>query len=670
MEIENIESIRKFESWPSYDLIYEWEDAISKECNIHIKSINKLQFYAKKFLSRLGIANIIDFGNSSTLFFEMTASPEQAKLYTKNRIPIIVDYFLDKNKTILFIKNISKSKLVFISSREVYEFLLKNGANPAIIKHLPLSISDIYKLKIDTELKKEYDLILLGRLSPTFETYLTKYRIEHPHLSILYRKIENGHFNFYNTDGIYIGNADSRESYMNLMRKSRILLYSTPGYDGEKTTNGFSQVTPRFLEALSCGCHILMRYPMNEDVRYFELDKFAPSVESYEEFERQMNLALESAPGGLIKCEHIDGCLFHTCGGHVFNSKRDDVLKYFWNFFNQENEFIKTNRNSSVFFNQQLVVPYPVEDHIYKFDDNIVSQIITDILQMPKFTDEPHNFEEFLKSRFGTTLYNLYFGPYNDKIWRRDLSTVPLSWLEGKLPMPSPLEIIYNNIRKVEEKKFVHSSFWYPRKRGSQFLADRFAEGLSIRYSSDVNTIERIDGKWIISGEKFDKVVFCGNIRQLPNMINLLPEELTTNINALEYHGTTSVLCKIDNNPYSWIYLPNKEYDAHRIICTGNFSSSNNADNMLSATVEFTDEISEADIKEQLKRMPLNPQYLTHKFNECTYPIQDGATRALIQDVKNLLQPMGMYITGRFADWEYFNMDVAIGAAMDTCKMI
>ena len=28
------------------------------------------------------------------------------------------------------------------------------------------------------------------------------------------------------------------------------------------------------------------------------------------------------------------------------------------------------------------------------------------------------------------------------------------------------------------------------------------------------------------------------------------------------------------------------------------------------------------------------------------------------------------YLTGRFADWEYYNMDVAMGAAMDLCKMI
>ena len=37
----------------------------------------------------------------------------------------------------------------------------------------------------------------------------------------------------------------------------------------------------------------------------------------------------EGTPGGLIKCCRVNGNLFHTCGGHVFNSKRQDVLDWF-----------------------------------------------------------------------------------------------------------------------------------------------------------------------------------------------------------------------------------------------------------------------------------------------------------------------------------------------------
>ena len=157
----------------------------------------------------------------------------------------------------------------------------------------------------------------------------------------------------------------------------------------------------------------------------------------------------EDAPGGLIRCRRVNGSLFHMCGGHVFNSKRDDVLKWFWSRFNREEEFVKSDRNSVVHMPDGNVIPYPIENHMYLFSSEIQNAFIDDLLSMSDQDVNPDNFEEFLKSRFGKTLYELYFRPYNEKVWRRPLSEVPLSWLEGKLPMPSVREMIFNNMNHI-----------------------------------------------------------------------------------------------------------------------------------------------------------------------------------------------------------------------------
>lgn len=384
----------------------------------------------------------------------------------------------------------------------------------------------------------------------------------------------------------------------------------------------------------------------------------------------------ESSSGGLIRCKRINGSLFHTCGGHVFNSKRQDVLDWFWSKFHREEEFSKAERNSVVFMEDGKEIPYPIENHMYLLDAETQKRFISDLVVMVKNDSViPHNFEEFLKGRFGETLYNMYFLPYNEKVWRRDLKQVPLSWLEGKLPMPTVAEMIFNNINHVKEKAFVHSTFWYEKKNGSQFLADKLSEGLNIRYNTDIDSIKFADGKWKVSGDEFDKVVFCGNIKEMIKMIEGVDvKSYYQPIEALEYHGTTAVFCEIDKNPYSWIYQPSRSHESHRIICTGNFAASNNGENVdkdkITATIEFTDEISKEDILYNLSRIPLHPKYLDHKYNKYTYPIQDANTRGLIKQLKADLTLHGFYFTGRFADWEYYNMDVAIAAAMDTCKMI
>lgn len=379
-----------------------------------------------------------------------------------------------------------------------------------------------------------------------------------------------------------------------------------------------------------------------------------------------------ATPGGLIRCERIGGSLFHTCGGHVFNTKLPEVAQWFGERFNLDSDFRKTDRNSVVQL-EQAIVPYPIENHVYMLDAETQRRFISDCLAIAGGKQaEPADFEAFLRGRFGDTLYNLYFKPYNEKVWRCDLRQVSLAWLEGKLPMPTVQEMLYNNFNHVEERQFVHSSFWYERQGGSQFIADTLAKSLNIRYNADITSLTFVSGKWHIGGEEYDRVIWCGNIKDLPSCLRGVNiDAYAADIAALPYHGTTTVFCEIDANPYSWIYLPSDRYACHRIICTGNFAPSNNASiisqGRITATIEFTDAISQTDILANLQRMPFHPTYITHRFHPYTYPIQTASTRQMISSLKQELAKNDLYFTGRFADWEYYNMDVAMAAAMKTC---
>ena len=56
-------------------------------------------------------------------------------------------------------------------------------------------------------------------------------------------------------------------------------------------------MTPHFLEIIASGSHVLCRYPEGKegvDAKYFELDKFSPSIETYDEFEAVMDRALNT----------------------------------------------------------------------------------------------------------------------------------------------------------------------------------------------------------------------------------------------------------------------------------------------------------------------------------------------------------------------------------------
>ncbi|WP_298287501.1 NAD(P)-binding protein [uncultured Lutibacter sp.] len=382
--------------------------------------------------------------------------------------------------------------------------------------------------------------------------------------------------------------------------------------------------------------------------------------------------------GGLIQCDTINGNLFHKVGGHVFNSKNKDVLDWFWDFFNKEKDFISSKRNAKILMNSKLI-NYPIENFIYQLDEKYLKKIIPELITCSNNKRSPfeyNNFFDYLENSFGRTLCELYFIPYNQKIWNVNLKEIPMNWLEGKLPMPNISQIILANILRLDERNMVHSEFFYPKKNGSQFIADKLASKLNVNLNFKIHTIKKVNNKLLINGlYSFDKIIYTGNIKNL--LSDYLKENIPNHIKKyakdLKFNGTTTVLCSVDSNDISWMYLPESKVKSHRIIYTGNFSKNNNSPslkNQNTCTIEFSGFISKDEIANELKRLPGNTKMIAYNYQPFSYVIQDTHTREQILEIKNYLSNFNIYLLGRFAEWEYYNMDKAIEAAMNLAKQL
>jgi protoporphyrinogen oxidase len=378
--------------------------------------------------------------------------------------------------------------------------------------------------------------------------------------------------------------------------------------------------------------------------------------------------------GGLIKCERVNGNLFHRVGGHVFNSRNKVVLDWFWSHFDKDKEFLSATRNAKIRMNDELV-GYPIENYLYQLPAEqlkpIVNELLDKLSKEKQQTTDYINFKDFLIGNFGEELYKLYFGPYNTKIWNADLSKVPLEWLDGKLPMPKLREVIHSNILKNEELEMVHSTFFYPRRDGSQFIVNRLSEGLNIDCSYQVEAIEYIKNKGLSINNKnkiVDSIVYCGDVRELGKVIQIQDEALQlalNNVVDLVSNGTSNVLCETDENDISWLYLPEEKFKAHRIIYTGNFSETNNeGSKRKTCVVEFSGKQDQSEMTKELSLLPGNLKPLAFNYEPNSYIIQHHNTRENIAILKSLLKPYGIFLLGRFAEWEYYNMDKCIEAAM------
>lgn len=294
MKISKIASVRNYTYGMSWDLVYEWENQLSEFFNIPFLYESKLDKYKNGFVKYCGV-NPFSYNlkkeKEYILRFNINARDFKNYYNTPYVIHWIIDFWIAERKLKMFEIAYNKSPLILISSYEVYKFLMNHKVNLPI-KHLPLSLPDKYKIEYSINIRKEYDCVLFGRQNPLLQKWCQDYSNSHPDFIYAYRVLENGLFNYYTNKGEFIGECSTRENMFSLMRKSRVGLYTTPSKDNNKPntqTNGFNQVTPRFLELLSCCCHVIARYEDNPDTRYFQLQDFSSNCSSYEEFESLMD---------------------------------------------------------------------------------------------------------------------------------------------------------------------------------------------------------------------------------------------------------------------------------------------------------------------------------------------------------------------------------------------
>lgn len=315
MKIKNIYSTRKSNSEVYSDLIYEWEDSISQELGVPIyssqKILAKISYITYKMISKIGLSNVFQSVNrlfkpkTHTLIYHLFPVTEFGFKVFSDKIPYLIDF--DKNVDIKNFSEVYKNcKLILVSSLNAFN-LLKAGNCPLNIVHLPLGLSNKYELWNNYESKK-YDAIFV-RKNKVLQEYAERYATSNPNFNYIYRTWAGNDMyrnNVYvsNIDGV-LGEFSDRTEYINLLRNSKIALYSTPGAD-EVDSRFINHVTPSLFEFIVNGCRIVARYPANAETDSFNLSNISESMDTYEMFEKTLSDHLNDKTGNyLIKSENF-----------------------------------------------------------------------------------------------------------------------------------------------------------------------------------------------------------------------------------------------------------------------------------------------------------------------------------------------------------------------------
>ena len=295
----------------SRHIIYEWEDEIAAMMGLPLADAAPLRgaggkgsAVARKLLRVPGVSDAMRALDSwlaptaKSLYFALSPHRMGHFSTTARVVPAIVDFWKSVDLKYFF-RSYGNCPAVLISSREAYSYLKANGC-PLEIHHFPLSLPDRYKMQPTDAFEKTLDVAVAGRANKTLLEFMKRYEKDHPQVEYLFqeeRPGDDGKLSYISNKRGRIEGLEGRAAYVSLIRSAKVAFYATPGIDGgEARTGGFNPVTPRLFELLAAGCHVVARYPDNDDTRFYELQEICPSADTYDRFAATLDQALGAPP--------------------------------------------------------------------------------------------------------------------------------------------------------------------------------------------------------------------------------------------------------------------------------------------------------------------------------------------------------------------------------------
>jgi protoporphyrinogen oxidase len=387
-------------------------------------------------------------------------------------------------------------------------------------------------------------------------------------------------------------------------------------------------------------------------------------------------LEKEEEIGGLCRSFEFKD-IKYDIGPHIIFSKNKEILDL-------HTSFIETNvikRNNSIFYKNRFI-KYPFENDLGSLPEEDKEYCLKEFLNNPYKNYESNNMLQFFLKTFGEGITRSYLQPYNEKIWKFDSCCLDTQMV-GRIPKP-PDEDVIKSAQGIPTEGYTHQLYFhYPKEGGFQTLvnaySDRIKEKSSIFRDVNIESIEKIKGKWVVKSNKgefkSDLLVNCMPVHELFKYLEA-PKSIEDALNNMLYNSIHIVLIRSEKDNLGdqfAVNVPDKDIIFHRIskldMLGKNYESKDGGSTILAEITYRPNSYLSTLSKEQIKTSVIKglndcgfvePSDITdikvesHKY---AYVIYDLMHRENTDKVLKYLRSIGIQSNGRFAEFEYMNSD-------------
>jgi protoporphyrinogen oxidase len=310
---------------------------------------------------------------------------------------------------------------------------------------------------------------------------------------------------------------------------------------------------------------------------------------------------------------------------------------------------------------------------------------------------DPKTFEEWVVSRFGRRLFEIFFKTYSEKVWGVPCARIDADWAAQRIKKLSLYEAVKSALLGDRSKKHktLADAFAYPRNgTGSVYekMAERVRAGGGVVALStpvaEVLTEENGDGRRAVgvrladgSVDRGDAVVSTMPLTLMVRGLKHAPPDVVAACDRLRYRNTILVYLEVDSPdlfPDNWIYVHSPEVRHGRVTNFRNWCPSLvRGRETTILCMEFwcfdADPIWGEDDgrlaergEEEIRRIGLVPEktrILNHHVMKLrrSYPVYETGYMEHLRPIQEFVNSVqGLFAIGRYGSFKYNNQDHSI----------
>jgi len=381
--------------------------------------------------------------------------------------------------------------------------------------------------------------------------------------------------------------------------------------------------------------------------------------------------------GGGCRTEKVKGFSFDY-GGHIFYPRTHEVKSLI-------DKFLKNDLNcmprEAWIYSKGIYTRYPFQANLYGHSVEVVKECLVGLMEAKlQYGEKPRrfaSFEDFITQVFGKGIAQHFMIPFNKKQWAMPLKEMTVDWMGEFVPLPSLEQVLDGSLKPAPQCMGINANFIYPKRGGIQAIFDSFIPHLqNVNTSSEIKRISLGKKSLEVTGKStrhYEKLVSTIPLPELIRIIDSVPSEVKEASEKLRWTSLYVVNIGIDRDDISSkhrVYYPEEDFLFHKLGYYQNQSSSMvpEGKSAVSAEISFSENrkidkenLIERTITDLIKARVLFPDdriLLTHVLTlPYAYAGYDHQRSRAVLTIKEFLEKNDIYICGRYAQWEYQNME-------------